>query len=62
MNKVYTVESELANALFRLSFGRLTYEQAEDKARKTAPKLDLNNEVLAHKGINWYAKELLKKM
>lgn len=62
MNKVYTVESELALALFRLFFGRLTYEQAEEKARIAAPKLDLNNEALAHKGINWYAKELLKKM
>ena len=60
--KIITVESELAMALFRLSFGKLTYEQAEEKARKAAPKLDLNNQVLAHKGINWYAKELLKKM
>jgi len=62
MSKVYTVESELANALFRLSFGKLTYEQAEEKAKKTAPKFDINNKALAHKGINWYAKELLKKM
>lgn len=62
MSKVYTVESELANALFRLSFGKLTYSQAEEKAKKTAPKFDMDNEALAHKGINWYAKELLKKM
>ncbi len=62
MSKVYTVESELANALFRLSLGKLTYEQAEEKAKKTAHKFDMSNEVLAHKGINWYAKELLKKM
>lgn len=62
MNKVYTVESELANALFRLSFGKLTYEQAEAKAKQVAPKLDLNSEILAHKGINWYAKEVLKKI
>lgn len=62
MSKIYTVESELANALFRLSFGRLTYAQAAEKASKVAPKFDVNDEVLAHKGINWYAKELLKKM
>ena len=62
MSKVYTIESELANALFRLSFGKLTYEQAEEKAKQTAPKFDMNNESLAHKGINWYAKELLKNM
>lgn len=60
MSKVYTVESELTNALFRLSFGRLTYEQAEDIAEKKAHYFDINNEVLNHKGINWYAKELLK--
>lgn len=62
MSKVYTVESELTNALFRLSFGRLTYEQAEAKSKAVAPNFDVNNEMLAHKGINWYAKELLKQM
>lgn len=60
MRKVYSVESELALALFRLSFGRLTYAQAEEKAKMVAPKFDMDNEMLAHKGINWYAKQLLK--
>lgn len=60
MKKIHTVESELAEALFRLSFGRFSYEQAEIIAKKVAPKFDANDEVLAHKGINWYAKELLK--
>ena len=60
MSKVYTLESELTNALFRLSFGKLTYEQAVEIAKKAAPNFDMNNEALPHKGINWYAKELLK--
>jgi len=58
--ETHTVESELAMALFRLSFGKFTYEQAEEIAKEYAPKFDLENEALAHKGINWYAKELLK--
>ena len=62
MSKVYTFESELTNALFRLSFGKLTYEQAVEIAKKAAPNFDMNNEALSHKGINWYAKELLKTM
>ena len=58
--KIHTVESELTMALFRLSFGKFTYEQAEEIAKEYAPKFDLENKALAHKGINWYAKELLK--
>lgn len=58
----HTVESELADALYRLSFGKLTYEQAAEKAKQAAPNFDLNDEVLAYKGINWFAKEMLKKM
>ena len=58
----HSVESELAEALFRLSFGKLTYEQAAEKAKEAAPKFDVDDEMLAYKGISWYAKELLKKM
>lgn len=28
----------------------------------TAPNYDMDNEMPAHKGINWYAKQILKKM
>lgn len=62
MKKIYTVETELTDALFRLSFGRLTYAQAEKKAKEVAPNFDMNDEMLAHKGINWYAKQLLAVM
>ena len=62
MQKVYTVESELADALFRFSGGRLTAVQAGQKAKIIAPNYDMDNEMLAHKGINLYAKKILKKM
>lgn len=62
MRKYYTIESELANALFRFSHGKLTVEQAEKKAKEIAPNYDPNNTMLTHKGINWYAKQVLVTM
>lgn len=62
MEKRHTIETELANALFRLSYGKLTVKEAERKAHEVASNYDLNNEILAHKGINWYAKKLLAVM
>lgn len=59
---VQTVEQDLAMALFRLSFGRLTAKQARQKAKEVAPNYDMNDEMLGHKGINWYAKQLLAVM
>ena len=55
---VQTVERDLAMALFRLSFGRLSAEQA----RQVAPNYDMEDDMLGHKGINWYAKQLLAVM
>lgn len=62
MQKYYTIESELASALLYFSRGKLTAAEAGQKAREVAPNYDTNNEMLAHKGINWYAKQLLEKM
>lgn len=60
--KVATLENELSTALFRLSFGKLTSAEAKAKASHLAKNIDLNNDMIAHKGVNWYAKEVLKKM
>ena len=49
-------------ALFRLSFGKLSSAEARVKASLFAKNIDYNNEMFAHKGVNWYAKELLKNM
>ncbi|MBQ4058349.1 MAG: hypothetical protein IJD40_05400 [Lachnospiraceae bacterium] len=62
MMRASTIENELANALFRLSFGKLTVKQAQNKSKEVASNFDIDDDMLAHKGINWYAKEVLKKM
>jgi hypothetical protein len=60
--KKYTIEGELTNALLRFSFGRLTVDEAKEKAKVAAKNWDSSNEALAHKGLNWYAKQLIAKM
>lgn len=60
--KKYTIESELTNALMRFSFGRLTVEEAKKKAEIAAKNWDSSNEILAHKGLNWYAKQIVAKL
>lgn len=59
MPRMYTLESELALALFRFSYGRLSVAQAEKKAKEVAPYYDMNNKALCHKGVEWYAQQLL---
>lgn len=60
--KRYTIEGELTNALLRFSFGRLTVDEAKEKAKIAAANWDSTNEVLAHKGLNWYAKQIVSKL
>ena len=55
-----TIERELAKALYMFSNGRITIEQALIKAAEMMPSIDLTNEALSHKGINWIAKQILK--
>lgn len=58
----YTIEGELTNALMRFSFGKLTLEEAKEKAAIAAKNWDSSNEALAHKGLNWYAKQIVAKL
>ena len=60
--KKYTIEGELTKALLRFSFGKLTVDGAKKKAEVAAKNWDSSNEALAHKGLNWYAKQKKKKM
>ena len=60
--KKYTMEGELTKALLRFSFGKLTVEEAKEKAAIAVKNWDPTNEALAHKGLNWYAKQLIAKM
>ena len=58
-----TIESEMTKALIMFSLGRVNYENASKIARKVAPifcKASMKNKILAHKGLTWYAKALLK--
>ena len=58
-----TVENEMIKALVMFSYGRVNYKRALEIAKKTAPifyEASMKNKVLAHKGLNWYTKELLK--
>lgn len=59
--KMTTLENELTTALFRLSFGKLSIKEARNKATHLAKNINLNDDIVAHKGVNWYAKEVLKK-
>lgn len=56
------VEKELTRALLNFSFGKMSLEQVEETAKRVAPNYDLNNEMLMHKGINWYAKQIIANM
>lgn len=60
--KRYTMEGELTNALLRFSFGRLSVDEAKEKAKIAAGNWDSTNEILAHKGLNWYAKQIISKL
>ena len=46
----------------QFSFGKLTLAEAKKKAAVAAQNWDSSNEALAHKGLNWYAKQIIAKM
>ncbi len=62
VQKKYTIEGELTKALMLFSFGKLTVDEAKKKAAVAAKNWDSSNEMLCHKGINWYAKQIIAKM
>ena len=57
------VKRDLARALVRFSYGRIGIEEADAKAAVAAKYyLESDNEALRHKGINWYAKQMIGAM
>lgn len=58
----YSIENELSKALYKFSYGKLTVKQAEMHAAEVMKNFDKTNEGLAHKGINWYAKQIVGRM
>lgn len=59
---ILSIQRELAIALVRFSNGELSVGKAENLSKKVVSKLDFNNSALAHKGVNWCAKDLLSKI
>lgn len=58
-NDFYSIENDLSKALVKFSYGKLNVIQANKLAKSVVPKMDFSNSALAHKGVNWYAKEIL---
>lgn len=57
-----SLAKSLSKALVDLSEGKLNIKQAEVLSEKVIGDLDLNNNALMHKGITWYAKEILSSI
>lgn len=52
-------EKNLSDALVRFSHGKVSDEKAKKIAEIAIKNIDFENPFFNHKGINWYAKELL---
>lgn len=56
------IENQLTKSLVVESDGKLTEFQAERLSRSLIKNVDFSNSTLAHKGLNWFAKEILNKL
>lgn len=59
------MEKKFAKSLFKYSLGRVTVEEAEKMAPSSVEKFlkgCKTSQTLAHKGLDWYAKEVAKNM
>ena len=55
-----SLEKDLSLALVKFSDGKLNIKQSKILAKVAIKNIDFSlNSALAHKGINWYAKEIL---
>lgn len=64
VNKANTIslKEQLKVALVEFSYGQLNENKAKQIADKAMNKFDYSNSALNHKGMNWYAKEILNLM
>lgn len=59
------MEKKFAKAIFKYSLGRVTVNEAKKMAPSAVEKFlegCKTSYVLAHKGLDWYAKELAKNL
>ena len=61
-NDLLSLTSELSKAIMKLTQKKISEDKANQIASVAINNIDFNNSVLAHKGINWYAKEILDMM
>lgn len=53
------LQKDLSLAIFRFSYGKLSDNQSKGLAKKVIKNIDFSNSALAHKGVNWFAKEII---
>ncbi len=58
-NDKSSLRSDLSDAIFNFSFGKLNKLQADNLATNAVEGIDLKNSALAHKGVNWFAKKII---
>lgn len=56
---IVSLINELAKALMKFSNNKLSDIQAKKIAQIAIGNIDFNNSALAHKGLNWYAREIV---
>ncbi len=56
---LFLVEKRLAIALNKLSNGRLNTQLSGKIAHSAINDIDFNNPALAHKGVNWFASQII---
>lgn len=56
------LSNELSEALLKFSSNKISVSMADKIADVALKNIDFSNSALSHKGINWYAKDLLKRM
>lgn len=56
---IISLRNELTKALMKFSNNKLSDVQANKIAQIAIGNIDFNNSALAHKGLNWYAREIV---
>lgn len=56
---IISLINELTKALMKFSNNKLSDVQANKIAQIAIGNIDFNNSALAHKGLNWYAREIV---
>ena len=61
-DKKLTIETEMYDALMRVPGGKLTAEKAKEIAKNFAKNWDPTNESLVHKGLYYWAREIVARL